>query len=54
VRAVSGFCQAAGLSIPVGKDSLSMKTAWQEDDEDKQVIAPLSSTGTDRAHWRRP
>jgi phosphoribosylformylglycinamidine synthase len=42
VRAVSGFCQAAGLSIPVGKDSLSMKTAWQEDDEDKQVIAPLS------------
>ncbi|MFN3984305.1 MAG: phosphoribosylformylglycinamidine synthase [Rhodocyclaceae bacterium] len=42
VSAVSTFCQAAGLAIPVGKDSLSMKTAWQEAGEDKQVIAPLS------------
>lgn len=42
VSAVSMFCQAAGLSIPVGKDSLSMKTAWQEESEDKAVISPLS------------
>jgi phosphoribosylformylglycinamidine synthase len=42
VEAVSRFCQDAGLSIPVGKDSLSMKTAWQEEGEDKQVISPLS------------
>lgn len=42
VEAVSSFCQAAGLSIPVGKDSLSMKTAWQEEGDDKQVVAPLS------------
>ena len=42
VRAVSEFCIAAGLSIPVGKDSLSMRTAWKEGEEDKQVIAPLS------------
>ncbi|MCB1961798.1 MAG: phosphoribosylformylglycinamidine synthase [Rhodocyclaceae bacterium] len=42
VSAVSQFCQRAGLSIPVGKDSLSMKTAWQDGGEDKTVIAPLS------------
>lgn len=42
VEAVSRFCQAAGLSIPVGKDSLSMRTAWQEAGRDKQVVSPLS------------
>jgi phosphoribosylformylglycinamidine synthase len=42
VQAVSAFCIAAGLSIPVGKDSLSMRTAWQEDGETRQVVAPLS------------
>ena len=42
VAAVSEFCQQAGLSIPVGKDSLSMKTVWEEDNRNKQVIAPLS------------
>jgi phosphoribosylformylglycinamidine synthase len=42
VRAVTTFCMDAGLSIPVGKDSLSMKTAWSEDGAAKQVVAPLS------------
>ncbi|MCB1890235.1 MAG: phosphoribosylformylglycinamidine synthase [Rhodocyclaceae bacterium] len=42
VEAVSAFCQAAGLSIPVGKDSLSMKTAWEEGGEARQVVSPLS------------
>ncbi|MDR2924384.1 MAG: phosphoribosylformylglycinamidine synthase [Azoarcus sp.] len=42
VRAVSEFCIAAGLSIPVGKDSLSMRTAWNDAEEEKQVIAPVS------------
>ncbi|MCL2160399.1 MAG: phosphoribosylformylglycinamidine synthase [Betaproteobacteria bacterium] len=42
VQAVSEFCIATGLSIPVGKDSLSMRTAWKEGDEEKQVVAPLS------------
>ncbi|AUN95099.1 phosphoribosylformylglycinamidine synthase [Pseudazoarcus pumilus] len=42
VATVSRFCQDAGLSIPVGKDSLSMRTAWNENGEDKQVVAPLS------------
>jgi len=36
------FCPALGVSIPVGKDSLSMRTAWREDGQDKEVTAPLS------------
>lgn len=35
------FCPALGLTIPVGKDSLSMRTVW-EDDGDKSVTSPLS------------
>ncbi|ARP90380.1 phosphoribosylformylglycinamidine synthase [Bordetella genomosp. 9] len=42
VSAVSELCQAVGLSIPVGKDSLSMKTSWTEGGEQRQVIAPVS------------
>ncbi|MCG3187109.1 MAG: Phosphoribosylformylglycinamidine synthase [Rhodocyclaceae bacterium] len=36
------FCPALGVSIPVGKDSLSMRTAWQQDDCERAVIAPVS------------
>lgn len=36
------FCPALGITIPVGKDSMSMRTAWQEGDEAKSVTAPLS------------
>ena len=42
VRAVSDLCQEIGVSIPVGKDSLSMRTAWDEAGVQKQVVAPLS------------
>ena len=43
VRAVGEeFCPALGIAIPVGKDSLSMKTVWQENGESRSVIAPLS------------
>jgi phosphoribosylformylglycinamidine synthase len=42
VRAVSDLCQQIGVSIPVGKDSLSMRTAWEDGGEEKQVVAPLS------------
>ncbi|TCW30777.1 phosphoribosylformylglycinamidine synthase [Gulbenkiania mobilis] len=42
VEAVSTFCQEIGVSIPVGKDSLSMKTVWEEAGEKKAVTAPLS------------
>lgn len=36
------LCPALGLTIPVGKDSMSMKTTWQEDGQQKTVTAPLS------------
>jgi len=36
------LCPALGLTIPVGKDSMSMKTTWQENGEQKSVTAPLS------------
>ncbi|MDP1952570.1 MAG: phosphoribosylformylglycinamidine synthase, partial [Betaproteobacteria bacterium] len=43
VRAVAlELCPALGISIPVGKDSLSMKTAWDEAGRKKEVVAPLS------------
>ena len=43
VRAVGlELCPALGISIPVGKDSLSMRTVWEEDGAQKSVTAPLS------------
>jgi phosphoribosylformylglycinamidine synthase len=36
------LCPRLGIAIPVGKDSLSMKTVWQEDGKDKSVTGPLS------------
>jgi phosphoribosylformylglycinamidine synthase len=43
VRAVGmELCPQLGISIPVGKDSMSMKTTWQDDGARKEVIAPLS------------
>ena len=36
------FCPALGIAIPVGKDSLSMKTAWREGGVERKVVAPLS------------
>ena len=43
VRAVAlELCPALGVSIPVGKDSLSMRSAWQENGIGKEVVAPLS------------
>ena len=36
------LCPALGLAIPVGKDSMSMKTTWQQDGEQKTVTSPLS------------
>ncbi|MBY4897545.1 phosphoribosylformylglycinamidine synthase [Cupriavidus sp. AU9028] len=43
VRAVGmELCPALGISIPVGKDSLSMRTRWQDGDVAKEVVAPVS------------
>lgn len=36
------MCPALGMCIPVGKDSVSMQTRWEEDGETKSVTAPLS------------
>jgi phosphoribosylformylglycinamidine synthase len=43
VRAVGlELCPALGIAIPVGKDSLSMQTVWEEDGVRRSVTAPLS------------
>ena len=44
VRAVGlELCPALGIGIPVGKDSLSMRTTWRDDDGGSHdVIAPVS------------
>ena len=36
------LCPALGVGIPVGKDSLSMRTKWSDDGQSKQVVAPVS------------
>ncbi len=36
------LCPALGITVPVGKDSMSMKTTWQEKGKDQSVISPLS------------
>jgi phosphoribosylformylglycinamidine synthase len=43
VRAVGEeFCPALGIAIPVGKDSLSMRTVWREGAAERRVVAPVS------------
>lgn len=36
------LCPQLGITIPVGKDSMSMRTAWEKDGEDKSVTSPVS------------
>ena len=43
VRAVAlELCPALGIAIPVGKDSLSMQTVWEDHGQRRRVVAPLS------------
>ncbi|MEQ1559383.1 MAG: phosphoribosylformylglycinamidine synthase [Methyloglobulus sp.] len=43
VKAVGmDLCPALGIAIPVGKDSLSMKTVWQDQTGKRTMTAPLS------------
>ncbi|MFQ7899617.1 phosphoribosylformylglycinamidine synthase [Stutzerimonas degradans] len=43
VRAVGmELCPQLGLTIPVGKDSMSMKTRWSDEGAEKSVTSPLS------------
>jgi hypothetical protein len=43
VKAVAlDLCPALGIAIPVGKDSLSMKTAWLDAGAERKVVSPIS------------
>ncbi len=43
VKAVAlELCPALGIGVPVGKDSLSMRTRWQDAGQGRQVTAPVS------------
>jgi phosphoribosylformylglycinamidine synthase len=43
VKAVSlQLCPPLGISIPVGKDSLSMRTLWRDGEREQRTIAPVS------------
>ena len=42
VDACAALCRELGIAIPVGKDSLSMRTVWNEDGQDRRVVAPTS------------
>ena len=36
------LCPALGISIPVGKDSLSMSATWRDDSGERKVVSPVS------------
>jgi phosphoribosylformylglycinamidine synthase len=43
VRAVGmDLCPQLGITIPVGKDSMSMSTVWEQDGQHRRVTAPVS------------
>ena len=43
VKAIGGeFCPALGVCIPVGKDSMSMRTRWSDAEDNHEVIGPMS------------
>jgi phosphoribosylformylglycinamidine synthase len=47
VRAVGlELCPRLGIAVPVGKDSLSMRSVWQQDGETRSVSAPLTLVAT--------
>jgi len=40
------LCPQLGVSVPVGKDSMSMSTLWEEDGEPRAVISPVTAVIT--------
>ncbi len=43
VKAVGDeLCREIGVAIPVGKDSMSMRTRWEDGDGEHNVVAPVS------------
>ncbi len=39
---IENFAQTLGLTIPVGKDSMSMRTCWQKDGIERETVSPVS------------
>jgi phosphoribosylformylglycinamidine synthase len=46
------LCPALGIAVPVGKDSMSMRTVWTEGGAEKKVVSPLSLVATGFAKVR--
>jgi phosphoribosylformylglycinamidine synthase len=44
------LCPALGITIPVGKDSMSMSTVWNDGDRQKRITAPISLIVSAFAH----
>lgn len=42
VNSLSEVCRELDIAIPVGKDSLSMQTEWQQQNTQKRVVSPVS------------
>ena len=42
VQAISNLANELGVSIPVGKDSLSMNVNWKENGEEKSITSPMT------------
>jgi phosphoribosylformylglycinamidine synthase len=43
VKAVGDeLCREIGVAIPVGKDSMSMRTRWDDENGEYNVVAPVS------------
>jgi phosphoribosylformylglycinamidine synthase len=46
VEAASHFAQALGVAVPVGKDSMSMRTTWRDDAGARAVVSPVTLVAT--------
>ncbi|MBP8805741.1 MAG: phosphoribosylformylglycinamidine synthase [Kofleriaceae bacterium] len=46
VAAAAAFARALGIAVPVGKDSMSMKTIWRDGDRERAVVAPVTLVAT--------
>ena len=42
VEVLSLMCSQLGVSVPVGKDSMSMKASWRDGETSKSVTSPVS------------
>lgn len=42
VTAATTLCKALGIAIPVGKDSLSMRTEWKDAETSRTIVSPVS------------